>query len=114
MPSTDTAKSFCGPSPAANRNTADEEDAHAVVAQVVTPNRIDGVTSSDPKLIPDTVTLYPADAAALISEMKLAEGAAHRRNTHASNCNPFQYRGAHTGPKWQHKEEEKLKASGPS
>ena len=77
MPSTVTAKPFCGPSPDASTHTTVDEDAHAVVAQLVNPSRIDGVTSSDPKLIPDTVALCPAEVAALSSEMKLTEGAAH-------------------------------------
>jgi hypothetical protein len=76
MPSTVTAKSFCGPSPDASTHTTVEEDAHAVVAQLVNLSRIDGVTSSDPKLIPDTLALCPAEVAALSSKMKLTEGAA--------------------------------------
>ena len=75
-PSTVTRKSFSGPSPAASRQTTEEAEAHDVLGQLVKPTRFDGVTSSAPKLIPDTVKLYPAVATPLSSAMKLTEGAA--------------------------------------
>jgi len=58
--------------------TTEEADAHDTVKQLVKLTRLEGVTSSDPKLIPDTVTLHPAVATALSSAMKLTEGAAQR------------------------------------
>jgi hypothetical protein len=79
-PSTVTRKSFSGPSPAASRQTTEEAEAHDAVTQPVKPTRIDGVTSREPKLIPDTVKLYPAVAAALSSAAKLTEGAAQFLN----------------------------------
>lgn len=108
MPSTVTAKSFCGPSPDASTHTTVEEDAHAVVAQLVNLSRIDGVTSSDPKLIPDTVALCPAEVAALSSEMKLTEGAANEKHqnhvgrspTHRT-CNRFNTEMPAGKPTWQ-------------
>ena len=75
-PSTVTRKSFSGPSPAASRQTTEEAEAHDVLGQLVKPTRFDGVTSREPKLIPDTVTLYPAVATPLSSAVKLTEGAA--------------------------------------
>ena len=104
MPSTVTAKPFCGPSPAVSTHTTVEEDTHAVVAQLVNPSRIDGVTSNDPKLIPDTVALCPAEVAALSSETKLTKGAAHEKHqNHVGRslahhtCTSLQYRGARRG-----------------
>jgi len=108
MPSTVTAKSFCGPSPNASTHTTVEEDAHAVVAQLVNLSRIDGVTSSDPKLMPDTVALCPAEVAALSSEMKLTEGAAHEKRQKprwslacAPHLQSLQYRGVRRETTWQ-------------
>lgn len=75
-PSTVTRKSFSGPSPAASRQTTEEAEAQDVLGQLVKPTRFDGVTSREPKLIPDTVTLYPAVATPLSSAVKLTEGAA--------------------------------------
>ena len=76
IPSTVTCKSFSGPSPAASRHTTEEAEAHDVLEQLVKPTRFDAVTSRKPKLIPDTVTLYPAVATPLSSAVKLTEGAA--------------------------------------
>ena len=59
-------------------HTTEEADAHDAVKQLVKLTRLEGVASSDPKLIPDTVTLHPAVATALSSAMKLTEGATQR------------------------------------
>ena len=79
MPSTVTRKSFRGPSPAASRQTTEEAEAHDALAQLVEPTRFDGVTSSEPKLNPDTVRLYLAVDTPLSSVVKLTEGAARFR-----------------------------------
>ena len=61
-------------------HTTEEDEAHDAVKQLVKLTRLEGVTSSDPKLVPDTVTLHPAVATALSSAMKLTEGAAQREH----------------------------------
>jgi len=66
-------------------HTTEEADAHDAVKQLVKLTRLEGVASSDPKLIPDTVTLHPAVATALSSAMKLTEGAAQRDSFENSN-----------------------------
>ena len=76
MSSTVTRKSFSGPSPAGSMQTTEESEAHDAVVQLVKPTRFDGVASSEPKPIPDTVTLYPAVVTPLSSATKLTEGAA--------------------------------------
>ena len=108
IPSTVTCKSFSGPSPAASRQTTEEAEAHDVLEQLVKPTRFDGVTSSDPKLIPDTVALCPAEVAALSSETKLTEGAANEKHqnhvgrspTHRT-CNRFNTEMPAGKPTWQ-------------
>ena len=75
MPSVVIAMSLQGPSPGASRHTTDDTDAHVAVKQLVGDTRADGVVSSEPKLTPDTVTLYPAVATALNSATKLTDGA---------------------------------------
>ena len=77
------AASFSAPSPGVVKQTADVDDAHAAVRQFDRPRRVVGVVSSDPKSIPDTVTLYPAVVAALLSPTKLTTGAA--RSKHQAN-----------------------------
>ena len=58
-------------------HTTEEADDHDAVTQLVKLTRLDGVTSRDPKLIPDTVTLHPAVATPFSSATKLTEGAAN-------------------------------------
>ena len=63
-------------SPACEKHTTDVVDAHADVPQLVVPIVAVGVTAPAPKFTPLTVTLYPADVAALASATKLTTGAA--------------------------------------
>jgi hypothetical protein len=76
-PATVIAASFSTPSPGVVKHTKDVDDAHAAVRQFDTPRRVVGVVSSDPKSIPDTVTLHPVVVAALFSPTKLTTGAEH-------------------------------------
>ena len=79
-PATVIAASFSTPSPGVVKHTKDVDDAHAAVRQFDTPRRVVGVASSDPKSIPDTVTLQPVVVAALLSLTKLTTGAAHTQS----------------------------------
>ena len=73
--STVIAVSIVGPSPGAGTHTADVDDAHAAVRELVVPNRDVGVTSMVPKSRPDTVTPHPAVDTAFSSPKKLTTGA---------------------------------------
>ena len=74
-PATVIAASFSTPSPGVVKHVTDVVDAQEAVRQFDTPRRAVGVVSSDPKSIPNTVTLHPVVVAALYSPTKLTTGA---------------------------------------
>ena len=74
-PATVIAAAFSTPSPGVVKHVTDVDDVQEAVMQFDTPIRVVGVVTSDPKSMPDTVTLHPVVVAALDSPTKLTTGA---------------------------------------